>query len=189
MVDRDVAPARPQRVEHLPAVVLEIAVEGLVAQHLGPQLPEGSLVAHQAHDAAADAKAELVGVQAADPHHALRGPEAIPLAQVAPGRMGHVALGARDEPDRLADAGQLLAVVGHEAPHLEAVEGVEVLPLHALAQGPHAGEALGPGGEGMGGEAHAAAGAHGLGDLAGRQPAVVEHGVEPEGEHVVAPDG
>ena len=69
-------------------------------------------------------------VESADADHPALGRQAVPLVEVLPRRVGHVALGPRDEAERVAHALNALAVVGHEAPHLDPVEAVEVVPRH-----------------------------------------------------------
>src|SRR5215213_7845571 len=83
LVVRDVAAAFAQRVVDKRPVVLELPRRWPLTQHMGMQLLERALVAHQAQrHAAADSPPELVSVEAADRHDAPRLAETVPLAEV-----------------------------------------------------------------------------------------------------------
>src|SRR5437588_354930 len=187
-VERHVAPALAQRGVHLLAVVLQVARGELVDQHVRAQLLEAPRVAHQAHDEpVGNALPYLVSVQPADSDHAAPARvQPVPLAAVLLRRSGREALGVGEEPQRVADRPDRLALVGHEAPHLDAGESlaVEVAPRHRL--GP---EALGSAREGVRGEAEPACVGDRADDLRRSHPAVVDRLLEPEREVVVAAPG
>ena len=149
------------------------------------ELAERARVAHQPQrHPAADAHADLVRVEAADRDGAAHGAEPVPPLHVRLGRVVEHVHRPRDEAERLADAPEPLAGVGHEAPQLDAGQpgGLDVVEGHARAE---AAEALRPPGERVRREAEAAGLVHRADDAGGVEALVVDRLVDPEREVVV----
>jgi hypothetical protein len=80
-------------------------------------MPEGPLVCHQAQGhAAPHANADLMGVHATERDAPASRAQAVPLVEVAPGRVVEEPARRGDEGEQLPDAVDTFGRVGHEAP-------------------------------------------------------------------------
>ena len=174
-----------QRAEHGRAVRVDVARERLGHEQVRAQVAERALVGHQPQrHAAANADADLVGVDATERDATAPRAQAVPLVEVAPRRMVEEPAGRGDEREQLADAVDAFGGVGHEAPQLDArvALGVEVAPRHPRAA---ALEALGSLRERVREKAEATSGLDARDDLRRRQVAVVDGLAQAEREVVV----
>ncbi len=139
-VDGDVAAPVAQRSEDQLAVVAELAAGRSLAEHVRADEAKRATVGHdpQRHEAA-DALAELMGVETAERHHAAPAAELVPRPHVALGRMLQRAPRREDEAQQAGNAVHGLAGVVDEAPQLaprSRVLGVE--PRRTACRGPPA---------------------------------------------------